>query len=188
MKLVVGLGNPGKEYDKTRHNCGFRAIDFYAEKNNLSFKSKFNGLYADLIVNNEKLLILKPQTFMNLSGDCVIQFMKYFNLKAEDLLVIYDDNAFDTGVFKIRRGGSSAGHNGIKDIINKLHTENIARVRIGISKNNIPLMDYVLGRFGKEDDTKVNNILPTIESVIDDFTKMTIDELMQKYNGNANEE
>jgi PTH1 family peptidyl-tRNA hydrolase len=77
--------------------------------------------------------------------------------------------------------------NGIKDIINKLHTENIARVRIGISKNNIPLMDYVLGRFGKEDDTKVNNILPTIESVINDFTKMTIDELMQKYNGNANE-
>ena len=187
MKLVVGLGNPGKEYDKTRHNCGFRAIDFYAEKNNLSFKSKFNGLYADLVVNNEKLIILKPQTFMNLSGDCVIQFMKYFNLKTEDLLVIYDDSAFDTGIFKIRRGGSSAGHNGIKDIINKLHTENIARVRIGISKNNIPLMDYVLGRFGKDDDTKVNNILPTIESVINDFTKMTIDELMQKYNGNANE-
>ena len=187
MKLVVGLGNPGKEYDKTRHNCGFRAIDFYAEKNNLSFKSKFNGLYADLVVNNEKLIILKPQTFMNLSGDCVIQFKKYFNLKTEDLLVIYDDSAFDTGIFKIRRGGSSAGHNGIKDIINKLHTENIARVRIGISKNNIPLMDYVLGRFGKDDDTKVNNILPTIESVINDFTKMTIDELMQKYNGNANE-
>ena len=86
MKLVVGLGNPGKEYDKTRHNCGFRAIDFYAEKNNLSFKSKFNGLYADLVVNNEKLIILKPQTFMNLSGDCVIQFMKYFNLKTEDFL------------------------------------------------------------------------------------------------------
>ena len=78
MKLVVGLGNPGKEYDKTRHNCGFRAIDFYADKNNLSFKSKFNGLYCDLVVNNEKLLLLKPQTFMNLSGDCVIQFMKYF--------------------------------------------------------------------------------------------------------------
>jgi PTH1 family peptidyl-tRNA hydrolase len=187
MKLVVGLGNPGKEYDKTRHNCGFRAIDFYADKNNLSFKSKFNGLYCDLVVNNEKLLLLKPQTFMNLSGDCVIQFMKYFNLKNEDLLVIYDDSAFETGTFKIRRGGSSAGHNGIKDIINKLHTENIARVRIGISKNNIPLMDYVLGRFGKEDDEKVNAILSTIENVINDFTKLSIDELMQKYNGNHNE-
>ena len=197
MKLVVGLGNPGKEYDKTRHNCGFRAIDFYAEKNNLSFKSKFNGLYCDLVVNNEKLLLLKPQTFMNLSGDCVIQFMKYFNLKTEDLLVIYDDHAFDTGTFKIRRGGSSAGHkydssagghNGIKDIINKLHTENIARLRIGISKNNITLADYVLGRFGKEDDEKVNSILPTVESVIDDFTKLSIDDLMQKYNRNNNEE
>ena len=149
MKLVVGLGNPGKEYDKTRHNCGFRAIDFYAENNNLSFKSKFNGLYADLVVNNEKLLLVKPQTFMNLSGDCVIQFMKYYNLKIEDLLVIYDDTDFETGTFKIKRGGSSAGHNGIKDIINKLHTENICRVRVGISKNNISLADYVLGRFGK---------------------------------------
>ena len=184
MKLVVGLGNPGKEYDKTRHNCGFRAIDYYAEKNGLSFKSKFNGLYADLVVNNEKLLIVKPQTFMNLSGDCVIQFMKYYNLKVEDLLVIYDDTDFDAGTFKVNRGGSSAGHNGIKDIINKLHTENICRIRVGISKNNIALADYVLGRFGKEDDEKVNNILPTIESVIDDFTKMSIDDLMQKYNRN----
>lgn len=187
MKLVVGLGNPGKEYDKTRHNCGFRAIDFYADKKNLSFKSKFNGLYCDLVVNNEKLVLLKPQTFMNLSGDCVIQFMKYFNLKTEDLLVIYDDHDFDTGTFRIRRGGSSAGHNGIKDIINKLHTENIARVRIGISKNNITLADYVLGRFGKEDDEKVNSILPTIENIIDDFTKLSIDDLMQKYNRNNNE-
>ena len=152
MKLVVGLGNPGKEYDKTRHNCGFRAIDFYAAKNGLSFKSKFNGLYADLVVNNEKLLIVKPQTFMNLSGDCVIQFMKYYNLKVEDLLVIYDDTDFETGTFKVKRGGSSAGHNGIKDIINKLHTENICRIRVGISKNNIALADYVLGRFGQEDD------------------------------------
>lgn len=184
MKLVVGLGNPGKEYDKTRHNCGFRAIDFYAAKNNLSFKSKFNGLYADLVVNNEKLLIVKPQTFMNLSGDCVVQFMKYYNLKIEDLLVIYDDTDFETGTFKVKRGGSSAGHNGIKDIINKLHTENICRIRIGISKNNIALADYVLGRFGKEDDEKINNMLSTIESVIDDFTKMSIDDLMQKYNRN----
>ena len=184
MKLVVGLGNPGKEYDKTRHNCGFRAIDFYAEKNNLSFKSKFNGLYADIVINNEKVLLLKPQTFMNLSGDCVIQFMKYYNLKIEDLLVIYDDTDFETGTFKVKRGGSSAGHNGIKDIINKLHTENICRVRVGISKNNIALADYVLGRFGKEDDEKVNNILSTIEKIINDFTKLSIDDLMQKYNRN----
>ena len=184
MKLVVGLGNPGKEYDKTRHNCGFRAIDFYAEKNNLSFKSKFNGLYADIVINNEKVLLLKPQSFMNLSGDCVIQFMKYYNLKIEDLLVIYDDTDFETGTFKVKRGGSSAGHNGIKDIINKLHTENICRVRVGISKNNIALADYVLGRFGKEDDEKVNNILSTIEKIINDFTKLSIDDLMQKYNRN----
>ena len=184
MKLVVGLGNPGKEYEKTRHNCGFRAIDFYAENNNLSFKSKFNGLYADLVINNEKLLLVKPQTFMNLSGDCVIQFMKYYNLKVDDLLVIYDDTDFETGTFKIKRGGSSAGHNGIKDIINKLHTENICRVRVGISKNNIQLADYVLGRFGKEDDEKVNSTLPTIEKIINDFTKLSIDELMQKYNRN----
>lgn len=184
MKLVVGLGNPDKKYEKTRHNCGFRAIDFYVEKNNLSFKSKFKGLYCEQLVNNEKLILLKPQTYMNLSGESVIEFVKYYNIKLTDIIIIYDDIDFEVGTFKIKRGGSAGGHNGIKNIIELLKTENIQRIRIGISKNMIPLDKYVLEKFTKEEEEKLNSILPTISNIIDDFTKYDIDKLMEKYNRN----
>ena len=187
MKLIVGLGNPGKQYEKTRHNTGFMAIDFYAAKNNLEFKSKFNGLYAEQIINNEKVLFLKPQTFMNNSGECVIKFVNYFNIDIEDILVIYDDVDFEVGTFRIRRNGTGGRHNGIKNVIQNLKTENIKRVRIGISKNEIPLMDYVLSKFSKEDMEKLESILPTIAEIIYDFPSMSIDDLMQKYNRNKNE-
>ena len=187
MKLVVGLGNPEKKYEFTRHNCGFRAIDYYASKNNLSFKSKFNGHYAETIVNNTKLILLKPQTYMNLSGESVIKFVNYYNINIEDILVIYDDVDFEVGTFKIRRGGSSGGHNGIRNIIDNLKTENIGRVRIGISKNEIPLMDYVLGKFTPEEDKKIASILPQVANIINDFSNHNIDELMEKYNRNKNE-
>lgn len=184
MKLVVGLGNPDKKYEKTRHNCGFRAIDFYAEKNNLSFKSKFKGLYCEQLVNNEKLILLKPQTYMNLSGESVIEFVKYYNIKLTDIIIIYDDIDFEVGTFKIKRGGSAGGHNGIKNIIELLKTENIQRIRIGISKNMIPLDKYVLEKFTKEEEEKLNSILLIISNIIDDFTKYDIDKLMEKYNRN----
>ena len=158
MKLVVGLGNPEKKYEFTRHNCGFRAIDYYASKNNLSFKSKFNGHYAETIVNNTKLILLKPQTYMNLSGESVIKFVNYYNINIEDILVIYDDVDFEVGKFKLRRGGSSGGHNGINNIIDLLKTQNISRLRMGISKNNIPLMDYVLGKFSSEENEKTAKV------------------------------
>lgn len=182
MKLIVGLGNPGKKYEKTRHNCGFRAIDFYAKKNNLEFKSKFDGLYAEQIINKEKIMLLKPQLFMNLSGEVVIKYVNYFNINIEDIIIIYDDVDFSVGTFKIKRGGSSAGHNGIKNIIELLKTENISRIRIGTSKNDIPLIDYVLGKFSDKDFNLIEDILPTISNIITDYSKMNVDELMQKYN------
>lgn len=182
MKLVVGLGNPGKEYERTRHNCGFLMIDSYASKNGLNFKKKYNGLYCEHLVNNEKIILLKPQTFMNLSGTCVSSFVKYYNIKLEDILIIYDDVDFEIGKFKIKRGGSSAGHNGIKDIINKLKTEDVQRIRIGISKNQIPLMDYVLGKISNEDMKKLESIFPTIHNIIEDFTIKDINKLMDMYN------
>lgn len=184
MKLVVGLGNPEKKYEFTRHNCGFRAIDYYASKNNLTFKNKFNGFYVKTIVNNTKLILLKPQTYMNLSGESVIKFVNYYNISIEDILVIYDDVDFEIGKFKLRRGGSSGGHNGINNIIDLLKTQNISRLRIGISKNSIPLMDYVLGKFSNDENEKIESILPIISNIIDDFTVHNIDELMEKYNRN----
>ena len=151
MKLIVGLGNPGKKYEKTRHNIGFMAIDFYAKKNNLEFQKKFNGLYFEQIINNEKVIFVKPQTYMNLSGNCVREFVNFYNIDLSDILVIYDDYNFEVGTFRIRRDGSAGGHNGIKNIIENLKSENIKRVRVGISKNLIPLEDYVLQKFSKED-------------------------------------
>lgn len=184
MKLIVGLGNPEKKYENTRHNCGFRAIDFYAAKNNLVFKNKYNSLYSEQIINNEKVIFVKPQTYMNLSGNAVRQFVKFFNLDIKDLLIIYDDVDFEIGTFKIKRGGSSGGHNGMNNIIDNLHTNDIQRVRIGISKNEIPLIDYVLGKFSKEDNVKLEKVFETICDVIDDFTILDIDKLMDKYNRN----
>lgn len=187
MKLIVGLGNPGKSYEKTRHNCGFMAIDFYATKNDLTFKNKFNGLYCEQLINNEKIILLKPQTFMNLSGECVYEFVNYYNIDLNDIIIIYDDVDFNVGSFKIKRGGSAAGHNGIKNIIQLLKTENINRIRIGISKNNIPLEKYVLGKFSKDEEEQIKNILPTISDVINDFSNSNIDSLMEKYNRNKDE-
>ena len=107
MKLIVGLGNPGLKYENTRHNCGFMAIDFYAGKHNLSFKSKFNGLYSKQIINNETVIVLKPQTFMNLSGECVREFINYFDIDLDDVLIIHDDVDFEIGTFKVKVKGSS---------------------------------------------------------------------------------
>ena len=184
MKLIVGLGNPGKKYEKTRHNCGFMAIDFYAGKNNLTFKKKFNSLYTETEVNNEKVVLVKPQTFMNLSGNSVVKFVKFYNLDLKDLLVIYDDVDFPLGTFKIRRGGSCGGHNGIRNIIDNLKTDNIQRIRIGISKSDNELMDYVLGNLGKKERELIDSNLYKISDVIDDFTIYNIDKLMEKYNRN----
>lgn len=186
MKLIVGLGNPGKEYENTRHNCGFRAIDYYAEKNNMTFKKKFNSLYCEQVINNEKVIFVKPLTFMNLSGNSVIEFVNFYKINIKDILIIYDDKDFEIGTFKIKRGGSSAGHNGIKNIISVLHSEDVSRIRIGISKNDNELMDYVLGNFSISDNKKLNEIFPIISNAIEDFTILSIDKLMEKYNRNKN--
>ena len=187
MKLIVGLGNPDKRYEKTRHNLGFMAIDFYAQKNGLEFKNKFNGLYTEQTINNEKVLFLKPQTYMNLSGTCVSKFINFYNIEIDDIFVIYDDYNFEVGTFRIRRNGSSGGHNGMNNIIENLNNDNIKRLRIGISKNNIPLEDYVLQKLPQDDLKKINELLPTISDIINDFCYISIDDLMQKYNRNDHE-
>lgn len=182
MKLIIGLGNPGKEYEQTRHNVGFRAIDYYAKNKNLIFKEKFNGLYSEYFYENEKMILLKPITFMNLSGETVKKFIDFYKLSSEDILVIYDDVAFEVGNYKLKLDGSSNGHNGIKNIIKNIKTDNFKRIKIGISKNNYDLVDYVLGKFSAEDNLKLENIFIIIEKIINDFMKMDFEKLMSKYN------
>ena len=187
MKLIVGLGNPGNEYKKTRHNVGFMAVDTFSNLRELNFKSKFNGLYAETIINGEKTIILKPQTYMNLSGDAVLAFKNYFDVNIDDILVFYDDVNFEVGSLKIKSSGSSGGHNGINDIISKLKTNDIKRVKIGISKNTFKLKDYVLSEFKPEELDKLNDVFKITNSIIEEFSNVNFEKIMSKYNGIKNE-
>lgn len=150
MKLVVGLGNPGKQYEQTKHNIGFMCLDYYAnqQKESFKFERKFNG--ETLKIAN--LLLLKPHTFMNLSGESIRLVMNYYDIEIEDVLVIYDDLDLPLGKLRLREQGGPGGHNGIKSIIEQLKTDEFKRVRIGIDSNPmIEAKDYVLGRFTKEE-------------------------------------
>ena len=183
MKLIVGLGNPGKKYEKTRHNCGFMAIDLYAQKNNLQFKEKFNGLYSEQTINNEKYIFLKPQTYMNLSGEAVYKFMNYFNVSRDDLFIISDDLDLSIGNYKLKSKGSCGGHNGLRDIESKIGTTEYKRLKIGISNDkDKDTKDYVLGNLSKDDKRTIDNLYKDLCPVIDDYFKLEFTELMNKYN------
>lgn len=184
MKLIIGLGNPGKEYENTRHNAGFRFIDAYAESKNINInKEKFGGLYTDFMYNGEKVILLKPQKYMNLSGEVVQEFVNFFKIETDDILVIVDDLDTEIGRIKLKYKGSSGGHNGLKNIENHLKTNEYKRVKIGISNNkNKDKIDYVIGGVPKQEldeMNKVNNLAP---SLIDDFLTLKFDNVMNKYN------
>ena len=183
MKLIVGLGNPGSEYNNTRHNIGFYYLDIYLKKFNLEYKEKFNALYIKTKINNIDVIFLKPLTYMNLSGDAVIKFVNYFKIVPKDILVIHDDLDLDVGRIKLKENTSSGGHNGIKSIIDNLNTINFKRIKIGISSNKkIDTKDYVLGRFSKEELEIINNNIDKINNIIDDYFILSFNDLMAKYN------
>ena len=185
MKMIVGLGNPGKEYENTRHNIGFMMIDEYARKYHItSFKTKFNGLYAKIYRNGEYFILLKPLSYMNLSGTVVKSFASFFKIKPEDILVIHDDLDLPVGKIKVKFKGSSGGHNGIKNIIENLKTEIFPHFKVGIDKDeNILYKDYVIGKFSKSDLEKIQHIYDFSSNIIDDFLDTDIERVMSKYNG-----
>lgn len=183
MKLIIGLGNPGKEYNNTRHNIGFMLIDEYLSNKNVSWSPKFNGLYTNLNINNEKIYFLKPQTYMNLSGECVREFMNYFKITPEDILVIQDDLDLPLGKYRLKYNSSDGGHNGIKSIINNLKTKEFARLKIGISEAKFDTKNYVLGHFNNEEQKILNEIYPILNNILNDFQKEDIKSLMNNYNG-----
>lgn len=153
MKLIVGLGNPGKEYAGTRHNVGFDVVDGLARRFGASVEQKkFGSLFGEILLDECKVLLLKPQTYMNLSGQAVATAAGFYKLPAGDLMVVADDMALRPGLIRIRPGGSSGGHNGLRDIISRLGTEQFARLRVGIGASEYPdTRDYVLGRPGQKD-------------------------------------
>ena len=149
--LIVGLGNPGKEYAKTRHNCGFRVLDILAEKLGCKIdKSKFQGLYGQTAYNGKKIFLLKPQTYMNLSGRSVLQLSAYFSIPPQRIIVVFDDISLPPGRIRIRADGSAGGHNGIKSIITDVGSQNFPRVKVGVGSKPHPdqdLADWVLSSF-----------------------------------------
>ncbi|MGL4948442.1 MAG: aminoacyl-tRNA hydrolase [Mycoplasma sp.] len=168
-KLIVGLGNPGDSYRNNRHNVGFKAVDSIAKKLNVSFdKEQFKGVYAVTLINGEKVVLAKPMTYMNLSGEFVQQFMSYYNVDVEDLIIIYDDVDTNLGEIRCRTSGSSGGQNGVKDIINRLNTDKFNRIKIGVGPKNkqIPLANFVLGNFSKDDLDKLSQVINTIGKMI----------------------
>ena len=186
MKLIVGLGNPGREYENTRHNVGFMTIDNYANNNNITIdKQKFDGLFVKTNIKGIDIILLKPLKYMNLSGEVVKKFVDFYKINVEDILIINDDLDMQLGKIKLKSKGSSGGHNGLKNIENHLNTQEYKRLKIGISNNkNIDTKDYVLSKFNIEDlkiiQTTINNTI----NILNDFLELPFDTLMSKYNHN----
>ncbi|AHF57383.1 aminoacyl-tRNA hydrolase [Spiroplasma eriocheiris] len=187
MKLIVGLGNPGDEYKYTRHNIGFLALDRLVEKFNPDGpKKNFNAFYWETKINDEKVIFMKPQTYMNLSGSAVLAIKQFYKINLEDIIIIHDDKDIEFGALKIKTGGSSAGQNGIKDLINKLGSENFKRIRIGIGRDQqIDLKDWVLGKFTKQQLATINDdILVRIEEIFIHYLlkQESFNKIMSLYN------
>lgn len=161
--LIVGLGNPGPEYAKTRHNCGFRALDILAQKLGCKVdKGKFEGLYGQTTYEGHKLYLLKPLTYMNLSGRSVLQLSAYFNIPPQRIVVIFDDISLDIGRLRIRSNGSAGGHNGIKSIISQLGSQDFPRVKVGVGakpNQDFDLADWVLSAFSASEEKSLQAAL-----------------------------
>lgn len=186
MFIIAGLGNPSSKYDKTRHNAGFDAIDIIGEKYKIKTDTlKFKAMCGAGIIEGKKVLIMKPQTFMNLSGEAIKAAVEYYKTDVtEELIILYDDISLDVGKLRIRRKGSAGGHNGIKSIISNLGTEDFYRIKIGVGNKppEYDLADYVLGRFSPKDrkvfEEGLNNASDAAAKILSDG----IESCMNKYN------
>ncbi len=185
--LIVGLGNPGKEYEKTRHNCGFRAIDLLAEKLNCKVdKLKFQGLYGQVNWCGSKLFLLKPQTYMNLSGRSVLQLSAYFHIPPQRIIVIFDDISLVPGRLRIRSDGSAGGHNGIKSIISEIGSQEFPRVKVGVGAKahaEQDLADWVLSGFSALEEKAVQSALARAADAALCIIDKGVGEAANRYNG-----
>jgi len=191
MYLIVGLGNPGKEYAGTRHNVGFDTIDFLAYKNNVKLdKLKFNAVFGEYNIKGEKVILFKPVTYMNLSGNAVIEAVRYYKIPIENIIVVYDDIDIPLGSLRIRPHGSSGTHNGMKSMLYQLQTENFKRIRIGIGKSknsNISLGDHVLQKFDQDERMVVNETIQSAGLAAEDIISNGLEFAMNNYNKRVEE-
>ncbi|MBP3479560.1 MAG: aminoacyl-tRNA hydrolase [Oscillospiraceae bacterium] len=185
--LIVGLGNPGREYEKTRHNCGFRAIDVLSQKLDCKVdKLKFQGLYGQVNYAGGKLYLLKPQTYMNLSGRSVLQLSAYFHIPPQRIVVIFDDISLEPGRLRIRGDGSAGGHNGIKSIISELGSQEFPRVKVGVGAKAHPeqdLADWVLSSFSTSEEKALESALERAAGAALCIIDKGVGEAANRYNG-----
>ena len=187
--MIVGLGNPGKEYERTRHNAGFRAIDSLADNLGCKVdKLKFQGLYGQATYNGRKLFLLKPQTFMNLSGRSVLQLSSYFNIPPQRIIVLFDDISLPPGRLRIRADGSAGGHNGIKSIISELGSQTFPRVKIGVGAKPHPdqdLADWVLSNFSAKEEKDLSSALSRSTEAALCIIEHSVPEAANRFNGST---
>ena len=185
--LIVGLGNPGKEYERSRHNCGWRAIDVLAQKLSCKVdKGKFQGLYGQVNYSGKKLFLLKPLTYMNLSGRSVLQLSSYFNIPPQRIIVLFDDISLEPGRLRIRPDGSAGGHNGIKSIIAEVGSQAFPRVKIGVGGKPNPeynLADWVLSSFSASEEKALASALDRAADAALCIVDHSVSEAANRYNG-----
>ena len=185
MYLIVGLGNPENEYANTRHNMGFDTINKLAEKNNIEVnKNKFKGLYGTGIIQNQKVILLKPQTYMNLSGESVKEVIDFYHINSEEVIIIYDDIDTEKGNIRIRKKGGPGSHNGMKSVVENIQTTNFGRIRVGIGqpeyKND--MINYVIGKIPEEERKILQEGVNKAAEAVEEILKGGIDIAMNKFN------
>lgn len=188
MYIIVGLGNPTSQYDGTRHNIGFACIDYLAKEYNIVMDfAKHKAICGKGMIDGQKVLLAKPLTYMNLSGESVRQLVDYYKISEEELIIIYDDISLDVGQLRIRKKGSAGGHNGIKSIIAHLNTMEFPRIKVGVGNKPAgwDLADYVLGRFPKEEEPMVTESIEHAASACREMMVDGIEAAMNRYNRKA---
>ena len=187
MYLIAGLGNPGSEYNMTRHNIGFHTMDYIADELGVKIKKlKYKALFCEANIAGEKVLLVKPQTYMNLSGDSIRDFVHFYKIPVENVIIINDDTAISVGKLRIRPKGSAGGHNGLKSIIYQLNSDEFIRMRIGVgapANRDYDLKDYVLGRFTKDEIPVLEDVIKRTYSAVEETIRRGVDSAMNKYNG-----
>lgn len=185
MYLIVGLGNPEEEYSKTRHNMGFNTINKISQQYNIEVKqNKFQALYGSGMIEKEKVILLKPQTYMNLSGESVKEVAEFYNLKPEEIIVIYDDIDIEKGYIKIRKKGGAGSHNGMKSVVEELQSTDFARIRVGIGQPEFKsdMINYVIGKVPQEEQEILQQGVEKAAKAVEEILKNGIDIAMNKFN------
>lgn len=188
MYIIVGLGNPGRDYENTRHNTGFDVVQYFADRYDISInRSKFKALCGEGIVGGSKVVLLKPQTYMNLSGESVLDAVQFYKIGMENLIIIYDDVSLPLGRIRIRPSGSDGGHNGMKSIIYQLGNNNFPRLRVGIGAPGDNMVDYVIGKFSQEERRIMDDVCKVASDAVFAIINEGVLAAMNKYNGYKHE-